>query len=228
MKELPTISCIMPTYNRRMFVPRAIEFFLRQDYPNRELIIVDDGTDPIIDLIPDDLRVRYVRLKDKYTVGAKRNLACREAKGEIIVHWDDDDWMASRRLSYQVDYLLKEQVDLCGLSKILYTDPARKKSWQYTYPSGQKPWLAGGTFCYTKDFWQSTSFPEINVGEDTYFVKRDGCKKIIDLQDNTFYIALIHAENTDPKRTAEARWRPYPTETIQSLIGEDWSFYNNL
>ena len=50
----------MPTHNRRPFVAQAIVYFLRQDYPNRELIIVDDGTDPVADLIPDDPRIRYL------------------------------------------------------------------------------------------------------------------------------------------------------------------------
>ena len=51
----------MPTYNRRPFVPHAIEYFLRQDYENKELIVVDDGTDSISDLIPHDDRIRYIR-----------------------------------------------------------------------------------------------------------------------------------------------------------------------
>ena len=54
----PLVSCIMPTYNRREFVPRAIRYFLRQDYANKELIIIDDGTDAIKDLVSDDERIR--------------------------------------------------------------------------------------------------------------------------------------------------------------------------
>jgi len=57
---LSLVSCIMPTYNRRAFVPQAIYYFLRQDYPNKELIIVDDGTDEVGDLIPGDERIRYI------------------------------------------------------------------------------------------------------------------------------------------------------------------------
>ena len=53
----------MPTRNRRAFVGQAIAYFQRQDYPARELIIVDDGDDPVGDLIPpDDPRIRYVAL----------------------------------------------------------------------------------------------------------------------------------------------------------------------
>jgi glycosyltransferase involved in cell wall biosynthesis len=48
---MPLASCIMPTYNRRHFVPNALRYFCRQDYPHKELIIVDDGTDAVGDLV---------------------------------------------------------------------------------------------------------------------------------------------------------------------------------
>jgi glycosyltransferase involved in cell wall biosynthesis len=65
--DLPLVSCIMPTFNRRPFVPQAIQYFLRQDYPEKELIVVDDGTDPVVDLIGDADGIRYVRLTDRKT-----------------------------------------------------------------------------------------------------------------------------------------------------------------
>src|SRR5436853_5015409 len=94
----PFVSCIMPTFNRRRFVPRAIYYFLSQDYPEKELLILDDGVESAADLIPDDPCVRYVRLEGREVLGRKRNLACEEARGDIIAHWDDDDWMARSRL----------------------------------------------------------------------------------------------------------------------------------
>src|SRR5215210_5881737 len=93
----PFVSCIMPTYNRRKFIPNAIRYFLRQDYTNKELIVIDDGTDAVKDLIPDHRDIRYFYLDKKMNLGAKLNLACQHAKGNIIVHWDDDDWYAERR-----------------------------------------------------------------------------------------------------------------------------------
>src|ERR1700730_5261279 len=88
----PLVSCIMPTYNRRPIIPHAIDYFLRQTYAHRELIILDDGTDAIEDLVPSDRRIRYERLPKKITFGAKLNLGCELAKGELIAHFDDDDW----------------------------------------------------------------------------------------------------------------------------------------
>ena len=77
--SLPLVSCIMPTYNRRRYVAQAILYFLRQDYPNRELIILDDGDDRVADLAPSDDRIRYIALDRRMILGAKRNLACELA-----------------------------------------------------------------------------------------------------------------------------------------------------
>ena len=57
----PLASCIMPTANRRQFVPEAIRYFLAQDYPNKELIVIDDGATTVGDLMPDDERIRYIQ-----------------------------------------------------------------------------------------------------------------------------------------------------------------------
>ncbi len=215
----------MPTRNRRLFVPRAIQYFLCQDYLDRELIILDDGTDPVGDLVPDDPRVRYLSHDPPCSLGAKRNLACQEAKGEIIVHWDDDDWMASWRLSYQVTALLREQKDICGLNRLLFYDAAFGRAWQYVYPKQGRPWLAGGTLCYSKAFWSTNPFPDVNAGEDTRFVWSSRSEKILCLPDCTFYVALIHRGNTSRKRTGDTRWHSYPVAQVQNLMREDWTFY---
>src|SRR5262249_28054831 len=97
----PLVSCIMPTYNRRPFVPRAITSSLRRDPPHREWVGGDDGADAVCDLAPAAPQVRYVRLPRRLSLGAKRNECVRQAGGDIIVHWDDDDWHAPHRLSYQ-------------------------------------------------------------------------------------------------------------------------------
>src|SRR5277367_5106837 len=103
----PLISCILPTYNRRPFIAHAIAYFQRQSYDNRELIILDDGDDPIGDLVPQDAAIRYERLPNRLAIGAKLNLACEMAKGDIIAHFDDDDWYAEWRLSYQAEEMQK-------------------------------------------------------------------------------------------------------------------------
>src|SRR5262249_45907063 len=118
------VSCIMPTCDRGQYVPRAVDYFLRQDYPRCEFVVVDDGSAPVGDLLHEDDRIRYIALDTKLTVGAKRNLACEIARGDIIIHWDDDDWYPARRVSSQVDALLQKGADVCGTSRLLYYKPA--------------------------------------------------------------------------------------------------------
>jgi glycosyltransferase involved in cell wall biosynthesis len=225
-KDEPLVSCIMPTYNRRTFVGQAIAYFLNQDYVNKELIVVDDGTDAICDLFPVDERIRYIRLCDKKTVGAKRNLACEEARGSIIVHWDDDDWHAPHRVSYQVGALLHEGTDICGTATQLFYDVGNARAWQYVYPHGQRPWLAGSTLCYTRAFWAGNRFADINVGEDARFIRSACVGCMTRLMEATFHIGIIHRDNVSPKKTNSSFWRSYPIEEMQRLLGVDWNFYH--
>lgn len=212
----------MPTYNRRAFVSRAIEYFLRQDYANKELIVVDDGSDPIGDLVPSDERIRYIRLKDRITVGAKRNRAIEAARGDLIAHWDDDDWHAAHRITYQVEALVRERAEVCGINNLLFYDILNEKAWRYIYPSNQRFWLSGSTLCYTRSFWNTHHFADVNVGEDTRFVRNGTSERMIVLSDATFHVGVIHANNVSPKRTRGVYWQPYPIEQIQRIMGNDF------
>jgi glycosyltransferase involved in cell wall biosynthesis len=84
----------MPTANRRAFAGHAIAQFLAQDCSRRELIVLSDGEDCVANLVPKHDLVRYLRLDSCLPIGAKRNIAFELAQGEVIAHWDDDDWMA--------------------------------------------------------------------------------------------------------------------------------------
>ena len=225
-KDEPLVSCIMPTYNRRAFIAQAIAYFLRQEYTNKELIIVDDGSDAISDLVPLDERIRYIRPREKKTVGAKRNLACEQAKGSIIVHWDDDDWHAPHRLRCQVEALLRDGTDICGTTSLLFYDAGNGRAWQYVYPPEQRAWLVGGTLCYTRAFWASNRFPNMNIGEDSRFVWNSRPGRVTKLPDASFYVGIIHAHNVSPKKTNGSYWRPYPVERVQQLLENDWFFYH--
>lgn len=223
MTDLPLVSCIMPTYNRRPFVPRAIEYFQRQDYPHRELIVVDDGTDPVADLVPaGDPAVRYVRLDRRQTVGAKRNLACGHARGEVIVNWDDDDWYAPHRLRYQVEALHAAGADVCGASSLVFLDLRDGLAWRYSYPPGPRQWLAGSTLCFRRAFWDRNRFPDVDVGEDAQFVWSRQPKSAVALPDDSFVVAMIHDRNVSPKRVNGPYWRPHPAEDVRRLLGGDW------
>jgi len=221
---LPLVTCIMPTSDRRAFVPQAVKYFLRQDYPNLELLVVDDGDDPVADCVPEDPRIRYVRVRGKMTIGAKRNFACEHARGELIAHWDDDDWYAPRRISEQVGALLGSDAQICGTSVLLFYDAARGRAFEYRY-KGRPSWVAGSSLVYRKSFWARRNFPEVRVGEDTRFVWDAPPSAVLDLNDTGLCVALIHDANTGRKETGGSFWHPEPCQRVHALLGEDLAFY---
>lgn len=214
---MPMVSCIMPTADRREFVPQAIRNFLAQDYEPRELIVLDDGRDSVADLIPSHGAIRYLRLDRKSTIGAKRNIACELARGEVIAHWDDDDWMAPTWLSSQVKTLRSQGADICGLDKVFFYAPGARRAWQYVY-DGRTPWVCGGTLCYLREFWRSAPFADIDVGEDNAFVWSVRSKRIATNPDQHLYVARVHDRNTSFKDTWGRRWHSYPVEHVEKLI----------
>jgi glycosyltransferase involved in cell wall biosynthesis len=224
--EQPLVSCIMPTADRRRFVPLAIQNFLQQDYPNRELVILDDGKDSVADLSPADGRVKYIRMPHRQTVGAKRNQCIRASQGDLIVHWDDDDWVAPHRIRYQVETMLREGAEVCGLRQMLFHDLSTSKTWLYTYPPNLRTWLVGGSLLYTRTFWQRSPFPDVQVGEDARFLWRQQNWKLAVLPDYRFYVAMIHSANTSPKNCADAYWAQWP-EDPRSIMGEVFDLYRS-
>ena len=217
--KLPLVSCIMPTYNRDKFIKHAVNQFLEQNYPNKELIIIDDGENAIKHLIPNSPLIRYVHLSEKLDIGTKRNMACQMSKGKFIIHLDDDDFYESNWIEQQLFFLLTHELEITGLSTPLFYDKSSSNFWQYNYPVTNKPWVYGATLCYTKKLWESNPFPVITCGEDNAFVWADVVKKMLPNNITTSYIGQIHSENTSPKQIDNDRWNTLKQEDINNFFG---------
>lgn len=101
----PSVSVILPTYNRATLLPRAMGTVLGQDYRDLELIVVDDGstdgTSAIVRGIADQ-RVRYCRLGQRRGAAAARNAGIALARGNLIAFQDSDDEWLPGKLGKQV------------------------------------------------------------------------------------------------------------------------------
>jgi len=100
-------SIIIPTYNRKLFLKKAIDSVLQQTFGNFEVIIVDDGsTDRTSELIATykDNRIKYFYQNNKGPSSA-RNFAIKESKYEYICPLDSDDWWHKDKLKIQTEYL---------------------------------------------------------------------------------------------------------------------------
>lgn len=104
MTDLPLISVYMPTFNRAGMAIAAIESVLAQDYPNIELLVVDDASTDntwatLTNKYINDERIRFFRQSTGQGACAARNRAIGEAKGEFVTGIDDDDEFLPDRLS---------------------------------------------------------------------------------------------------------------------------------
>ena len=119
----PTVSVIIPTYNRAHLISRAIKSVLNQTYQDFEVIVVDDGsTDNTEEVIKEfqkkDERIKYVRHEKNKGGSAARNTGIKAAKGKYIAFLDSDDEWLSKKLQKQIAiYQKSEKLD----SKVLYT-----------------------------------------------------------------------------------------------------------
>lgn len=97
---MPTVSIIIPTYNRGHVLSRAIQSVLNQTYQDFELIIVDDGstdhTEKLVKSFASE-KIRYIRHAANKGPSAARNTGIRSAKGNYIAFQDsDDEWMPDK------------------------------------------------------------------------------------------------------------------------------------
>jgi glycosyltransferase involved in cell wall biosynthesis len=225
MSASPLVSCIMPTADRPTFVARAIGYFLRQDYPNRELVVLDQGHERIQHLLPEDDRVRYLTMPRRAPMSELRNRACEAARGEVILHWDDDDWMATWRVRYQVRGLTRSGADLSGVDRMHYLDLRDGSAWQYVYPATRRPYVCDATLCYPRSFWRRHPFPPAEADADLAFQWSGTPKRIAVLDRSDFYVAMLHPGNTAAKNVHAPRWHPSSVEFVRSLMAEDWRLY---
>ncbi len=107
-----TVSVIIPSFNRRHTLARAIESVLAQQHAPHEIIVVDDGS---TDDTAQWLRSQYSQLniisQTNKGVSAARNTGIKNATGEWIALLDSDDCWFPQKLSVQLQ-LLQQQPDV--------------------------------------------------------------------------------------------------------------------
>jgi len=104
----PTVSIVIPIYNRANLIGRALESVFLQSFQDFEIIIVDDASSDDLGLALksfDDLRLQVLRHEKNRGAGAARNTGIRTAKGKYIAFLDSDDEWTRHKLARQVAYL---------------------------------------------------------------------------------------------------------------------------
>ncbi|WP_336023430.1 glycosyltransferase family 2 protein [Halobellus salinisoli] len=132
---MPTVSVIIPTYNRASDLPRAIDSALDQTLSDLEVIVVDDAstddTDSVVTAY-DDSRVTYLTHETNRGGSAARNTGIDAAIGEYIALLDSDDEWAPEKLEQQIRTLERRSEEwiaaYCGTT--LIDDGATSSLWE--------------------------------------------------------------------------------------------------
>ena len=203
--KLPFVSVCTPTFNRRPFVEMMIKCFDSQDYPKNKMewIIVDDGSDPIEDLVKSHPCVKYFKYDEKMTLGKKRNIMHKKACGDIIVYMDDDDYYPPDRVSHAVECLMENPNALCAGSSEMYIyfkDNKDKCKMVQFGPYGPNHATAG-TFAFKRKLLKETQYnEEACLAEEREFLK-NYTVPFVQLDPLKTILVFSHSHNTFDKRT---------------------------
>lgn len=126
------------------------------------------------------------------SIGYKKNLACENVSGDVIMFLDDDDLIVPDFVERAVKHMETTGCDITGLSHAYFHAP-KLACWEYEYKGGQ-PYCIGSTMMFKRSVWQRSKFPEINEGEEIGFLTNAG--KISPHNYKDGFLAFIHGSNT--------------------------------
>lgn len=109
MKTRPSVSVVVPTFNRAELVQRALRSVVAQTRPAEQVIVVDDGsTDDTGRLVQQNFGAVDYLAQENRGVSAARNRGIEVATGEWIALLDSDDEWLPQKLERQFEYLEQE------------------------------------------------------------------------------------------------------------------------
>ena len=153
-KEFPLITIGMTCFNARDTIVQAIKGALAQEYPNKEIVIVDDcskddSAQLVEDFIKDICSVRLIKHIENKGFAGGLNTIITNALGEFIAIFDDDDVSLPRRLMTQYQ-------------RILSYEAATRAEYVACWGSGYREYSNG----YKAHYKAIGSQPKIPVGRD--------------------------------------------------------------
>lgn len=89
----PLVSVIVPTFNRRLYLPVALTSLVRQTYRNLEIFVVNDGGQDVADIVRsfNEPRLTFINRRENRGKPYSLNEALSRARGKYIAYLDDDD-----------------------------------------------------------------------------------------------------------------------------------------
>jgi len=145
---MPLVSIIITCFNSKDTIERTIQSAISQDWPKKEIIIVDDHStdysyELITKIITKEKQISLIRHSSNRGYPAALNSGIRQSKGEFIAIFDDDDYNVKNRISLQVEKIIKYEKDnkasiiLCYSNRDVFK-PGSKKYDSKAFAIGRK------------------------------------------------------------------------------------------
>ena len=222
-EDLPDVSIVTLTKDRRVFMPLAKYSYMIQSYPEDKLewVIVDDGDDPIEDTLMGVSNVKYVRCEKGLTISQKRNLGVENAMYDVIVTMDDDDVYPNNSVLHRVAMLLKDPAKDCAFCTTIPCYDITKYSSFMNVPPTNLPMsqrVSEATLIFTRKFWEQGKFQDdVHIGEGHAFVhnREHMCRE---LSPQEVIVSLLHPKNTSARKLPD----------FKEPNGCHWGFNENL
>ncbi len=181
----PIISAIICTHNRDQYLGAAIDSLLIQDFPDFEVVVVDNGctdrTREVVEARLSDPRLRYV-YESVLGLSVARNRGAQETTGEILAYLDDDAVVSPQWLSCLVQaFAANEKLAIAGGKvNLIWPDGMTPPKWMSTelslslgfYDLGSEPVLItqpgltprGLNYAIRRTFLEQVNGFDVNLG----------------------------------------------------------------
>jgi glycosyltransferase involved in cell wall biosynthesis len=216
--ELPSISIVTLTYNRRVFLDLCFLNLISTDYPKDKIewVVVDDsdeaekqGADKIMKFGRQcaPMSLTYLPLAKKTSIGAKRNLGCLRAAHGIVLMMDDDDHYPPssfrRRVAWLTHSWRPQAVTATTIATYSLTSGVSAVNTPpLTLPLRQR--ISEATLTFSKTFWEQRGFPELSLAEGEGFLEgREG--DVLEIPANQIIVAMSHGKSASQRRVPEGK-----------------------
>jgi glycosyltransferase involved in cell wall biosynthesis len=198
----PLVSAIIATRDRPRLLSIALDCYASQTYPNRELIVVDDGEDAPADAAAvAGVGGRLIRVEAGTPLGQKLNVGAEAARGLFCQKMDDDDWYAPAFIETMVANVLESWTVVCRptlavLMGFLFFDVAR---WEVRRSTPEN--APGATLFFMREQWEEHPFRGVPRDEDVWFymdqIRHGGTCVTVDTPE--MFLAVRHSGSSSDR-----------------------------
>lgn len=183
MKQNPSISVVLSTYNDERFIKETIESVLSQTFDDFEFIIWNDGstdsTEEIILSFRDD-RIRYY-YHENTGVGQALALALKKVKGKYVARIDGDDICMPYRFEREYHYLETHPETVLVSSSVIYINEegeiiGRSYPWTWDYNIKKQMNIVQPAAMFRREVYEQTcGYQDIKAAEDRVLWSKMAC-----------------------------------------------------